>query len=123
MAELTPTQLRAIAALLSSRTHGEAAERARVSERQLYRWLQDETFHLQLERAEAELLQEATRRLSGLLNTAIDKLEMLLDTEDLSASDKLRVVRTVLELYPRLREVATFESRLEALERSIEDAH
>lgn len=121
MTQLSAKQQRAIAALLSARTNDEAAQRANVSRRQLYRWLQDENFRLHLEHAEAQLVQDVTRRFSSLLDGSISELETLLHTHDLSANEKVRVIRTVLELYPRLREIASFEIRLVALEKEVEN--
>lgn len=111
---LTPQQRRAIRALLTCKTLQDTAKTTQVSERTLYRWLQDSDFRTALFAAEGELIDGVTRRLLRLQDGAIDVLDTLLIAE--SDSVRLRAAQTILEHLLRLRELRDIESRLAALE-------
>jgi len=61
--DLSIRQDRAIAAILNCKTIKEEAVQISVSERSLYRWLQDEDFEFELRQARRENLRRATIRL------------------------------------------------------------
>ena len=61
--KLSPSQQRAIGALLTSRNVRAAAETAQVSERSLHRWLEDDHFVGELRKAEDRVIDQAVRRL------------------------------------------------------------
>lgn len=115
---LTAQQRRAVRALLTCKTMAEAAISAQVSERTLYRWLQDADFRAALFSAEGELIDGATRRLLRLQDAAIDVLDDLLKAE--GDGVKLRAAQTVLDHLLRLRELRDIETRLASLELALQ---
>jgi len=115
---LTPVQRRAIRALLTTRTAAEAATTAGVSERTLYRWLQDANFRAALLAAEGELIDGATRRLLQLQDGAIDVLDGLLVAQ--GDNVRLRAAQVVLDHLLRLRELRDIETRLQNLEQALQ---
>lgn len=115
---LTTQQRRAIAALLAHTTLQDAATTAQCNERTLRRWLQDPDFRAALFVAEAELIDQAARRLLQLQDGAINVLDDLLTAT--ADSVKLRTATAVLDHVLKLRELRTVEDRLAALEAALQ---
>lgn len=116
MAELSIKQNRAIAALLSSRTIGDAAKAADVGERTLHTWLANPAFRTALVSAEGDAIDTATRRLIGLQDRAINAIHYVLADPNTAPALRLRAAQTVLDYLLKLRELRNIESRLAALE-------
>jgi len=75
-------QERAIEALLTSRTIGDAATASEVPERTLHRWLsEDSAFVKELADRRARLADHSFQRLTNSIDRAIDCLEGLLKAE------------------------------------------
>ena len=117
--QLTSRQTQAIAALLASRTVGEAAKAADVGQRTLHRWLADDAFRQALNEAEAQAIAAAARRLVQLTESALDVVESVLADPDIHPATRLKAVDTVLANLLRLRELGTIEDRLAKLEGSL----
>jgi len=115
MSELTTKQAKAITALLSERTTTEAATAAKISERQLYRWLADPVFCAHLKQAEGQILDAATRRLVQSIGQALDTLEELNRAAN-SESVRARAANDLLTHMLKVRELADLEKRIAALE-------
>lgn len=114
--KLTPSQRRAIEALLAERNVREAAAAAGIGERTLHRYLTEPQFRQALTSAEGDLIDSATRRLLSLHESAIDTFSDLLEAEGTSDTIKLRAAQAVLDNILKLRELRNVEARLEALE-------
>lgn len=69
-------QASAIIELLNpaNRTHADAAAKCGITERQLYRWLDDPTFQQELAQARQALLERTLDRLAGANVYAVDAL-------------------------------------------------
>lgn len=119
--KVTQKQTLAIGTLLTTGDVTKAAEAAGVTRKTVHKWLNLPAFSTELEKAESKAFSDATRRLSGLLGRSVEELEKLLLTGDLSVPDRIRTIRTVLDLYPRLRETASFDDRMSRLEEAIQD--
>ena len=113
---LSAKQKRFIAALLLARTISEAAKLAGVGERTAHTWLNEPEFKAALNEAEAEALNAASRRLTGALSAAIDRLVALTSDPDAPHSVQLRAATAILEQMFKLKETLDFEARLSALE-------
>lgn len=114
--DLTPAQRRAVAALLTERTARAAAEKAKIAERTLYRWLADPDFNRALSEAEGEVIAGATRRLLQLQDKAIDAVDDVFKDGETSAAVKLRAAQLTIDAMLKLRELRNVEGRLAALE-------
>lgn len=118
--DLTPRQRRAIASLMTRPTLAAAARDAKVSERQLYRWLYDDpAFVAELKATESAAIDQAVRRLSELSGTAIDTLDSAMHDNDATTGVKVRAADVSLSQLLRLRELHDLELRVQALEQGV----
>ncbi len=117
--ELTHRQRRALDALMTCPTIRAAARKVRISERQLYRWLDDESFTAELRRAEGEALAGAVRRLTSLSANAIQVLSEALDGGAFIRPLQVRAAGIVLDKLKALREFAELEARIAAVEQAL----
>lgn len=113
--EITAKQARTIGALLSSRTIGAAAKSARISERQIYNWMQDDNFRAALCQAESELINAAVRRLAHGISAALDSLETL-TTKAKHENVKRQACVDLLALFLKFNEAHAINERLTVLE-------
>ena len=116
--ELTIRQNKAIAALLISQTVAEAAKRAAVGERSIYRWLKQDTFQSHLRRARRQALSQALGRLQQVADRAVDTLDAILNDEKATAAGRVSAVRAALRFACHGIEIDDFEERLAAVERA-----
>lgn len=114
MAYLSLKRTRAIVALLSTPNLVAASEASGVTERTLRRWMKREDFRAALAEAEAEALDAATRRLTGIQGKALEVIEKALEAESLSL--RLRAAQLAMEYLLKLRVLRSVEERLERLE-------
>jgi hypothetical protein len=115
MSTLTARQARAIEALLSVSTIGEAAKIAGVSRRTLERWRQDATFCDALRHAGDERIAAISRRLAGLGDVAVNTLRDAMNGGD-GWPVRVRAADVVLARLMQLRELTEIEERIAALE-------
>jgi len=107
-----------ITLLASGTTRQAAAARAKVSERTLYRRLQDVTFRARIDEARADMVARASAMLTAAGMAAAETLIRLLRAE--SDAVKLSAASRILELGGRLRTDLELEARLAALEAQLE---
>ena len=107
---------RAILALLSDRTLGQAAAKAEVNERTLRRWLsEDEAFQAAYAAARQTTFQAGINRAQVLTVKAIDTLDELLD-EKKHPHVRLGAARTVAELGLHQHDAETILKKLDEIE-------
>ena len=111
--ELTDKQRRAIAALLVERTIEKAAQAAQVSERQLYRWLDNGPFKASLTEASRQRLAETLGRLRVVANEAVETLRDAL--RDKGTANRIRAAQILLDTAVKV-EVDHLNARVAALE-------
>jgi len=116
---ITPSQQRAIAALLEARDVQAAAAAAGIPARSLYRWMGEEAFRHALLEAQGELLRGVLRRLTHASSLAIDVLERSM-REGEPLPQQLRAADITLSRLLKAQEILSMESRLEALENVIQ---
>jgi hypothetical protein len=110
----------AIIELLSGSTIAQAAVKAGVSERQVYRWLETPAFVQELHGQERLVLNACSWRLVSLTKQALDALEdVLTRPAQPGAANKRLASVALLEMSLRFMDVLTFEERLERLERQV----
>lgn len=113
---LTAPQRRAITALMESRTNQEAAEKAKIAPRTLYRWLRDPIFKQALQEAESETTDLANRRLAFGTKMALDTLLFIMYGKHTPDSLRLAAARAWLDSYHRSRDYSDLDARITALE-------
>ena len=117
---LSPKQTATVAALLESRGVAEAAAKAGVPVRTVYRWLErDPTFQTALQRQEELILDTAARRLLQLQDVALSALHMVMAGRDTPPSARVAAAGRVLDALLKLRELRTVEARLAAIEQQL----
>ena len=113
---LTPKQHRALVALLQSRTIGDAATAAQISERQLMRWLQQPEFISELRQAEEDIISDAVRALVVDLQANHQTLRSVRDDITQPGSVRVRAAVALDDSLLRWRELLTIETRITELE-------
>lgn len=113
---LSPKQTAAIAALMVSRNLREAARKAEVSERTLYRWVKRDDFRAALHDAEAELLGATSRVLLSGTHAAVGVMAGVMSDEKQPAGVRLRAATNWLDQARGWYETHTLEERLDDLE-------
>ncbi len=116
---LTPTQRRAIAALLTERDTRSAAVKAGVKERSLYRWLTLPAFKAELQAAEKQAIDAAIRRLAELTAQAVDTLREVMTDQEASAGTRVQAANIALARLLDLRELHGLEERLQRIEKEL----
>ena len=113
---LSAKQRRAVAALLSTGEPAAAAREAGVSRDTLYRWLKQPAFLGAVRRAEAAALDELSRLLVRLGRTAAATLAKAMADPAAPYATRVRAADASLGRLLQLRELATLEARVAALE-------
>ena len=114
--ELSSKQRAAIAALIAGCNHQEAAAKAGVHGNRIGEWLKDPVFVQGLRDAEALALEAVSRDLLALASKARLAIETVLDDDQAADSIKLRAADVVLTKLLAIRELASLEARITALE-------
>lgn len=100
---LTSRQRKAITALLTCSSVPLAAKQSGVSERTIHRYLADDDFKEALTDAEEEAINQATRRLLSLQDSAMTTLESILNDAEQKPSLRLRAANSILGHLVKLR--------------------
>lgn len=116
---LTPKQRRALDALLSGATVGHASGAAGVTTRTLARWRLQPDFSHELRRRTTQAVGDATRRLAGSLDVAVDVLRLVMLDATEPAAVRVRAAKVALDTGLRLMELTEVLERLETLERKV----
>ena len=110
-----------VTALAKGATASQAAAQAGVSERTVYRRLQQPEFQARIDALQEETLQRAAAILTAAAQEGIHSL-VALQASSTPPAVRRAAARDILEMGLRLREVASFEKRLLDLERRNEQA-
>jgi hypothetical protein len=103
-------------ALACGGTVENAALKAGLSERTVYRWLADPAFRQQVAQTRAEFVQRTAAMLSGASMGAVKTLVDLQQDASVAPAVRRGAARDVLGMSLRFRENAELEPRLAALE-------
>jgi hypothetical protein len=107
-----------VAALAGGATVAEAAKRANVSERTVYRRLEEPAFRQHVTVARHEMVSQAVGLLALASRAAVGTLAALLQPS-IAPSVRLGAARAIIELGSKLRESEELEARIAALEESV----
>ena len=112
-------QRKAVTALITHRTHEEAAGVAGVSTATIYRYLALPAFRAELTRQQDAATTDAIRLFAGNVNAAIGVLiDVATDTTE-KASSRVNAARVFLAEARQWRDVVELEERIAALEQAI----
>jgi Skp family chaperone for outer membrane proteins len=103
-----------ILALAAGATVRQAAERASIGERTVYRRLADAEFRGAVSEVRDRMFDSARGQLAGLADKAIETLQRLMESD--KPSEALAAAKAILQLGPRLRKATEFEEQMCRLE-------
>ena len=109
-------QEKVIAALLSSNTRQEAAEKAGISERTIRRYFAQADFLTRYNEEKKKILDEANTQIQGALEPSIKALREIVEAKKTPPSVKIQAARAILEYTIRLGEYTELETRIRLLE-------
>jgi hypothetical protein len=112
--KLSRTQEKAIAALLSTRTIGEAAKTCGVNDATMWRWLQLPDFSAAYRAARRQVVERAVSELQAAAGEAVATLKRNLHCEQ--ASVEIRAAQIILEQAVKGVELMDLQERVERLE-------
>ncbi len=102
-------------ALACGATVESAARQCGLSDRSVYRRLQDPEFKKRLDRVRADMIQRSAGMLTAAAGEAVRTL-LALQKEATPAAVRLGAARAILEVGMKVRQVVEFEQRLAELE-------
>jgi len=92
----------------------DASEKADVSRKTVYRWLDDDDFKNAVLERQTETLERVSKRLSALALQGLETLSELMESEN--ETIRLRASSSVLSRFTEILELLRLEKRLEVLE-------
>lgn len=118
--ELTPKQMRAVAALMAHSGMGEAAAASDVNVKTLERWLDLPLFRTALRAAQRAAIDQAGRRLASGVGGALDVLEEIQQDASERGATRLRAAEIWLD-QARQSMADDLEERLTAVEAQLRE--
>jgi hypothetical protein len=115
MTTLEPKHIRALEALLSAKTIGEAAALADVPYSTIYNWITEPVFRAELDRLSAELYAAVKGRLTAACNLAVDVMMTELRSDQPNRV-KVNIAETVFDRAAKFAEHFDLLERVKALE-------
>ena len=112
---MTGSKEKALAALLTSKTRKEAAEKAGIGYRTIRVYLQDPEFSAEYLRRKGEIVDDAARRLTNAMQSAIEVLEKGIAGKKVT-DEAIRASKLVLEYSARFITISDIMTRLDAME-------
>ena len=116
---LTTRQQQAITAIVATGDVTVAAQSVGVNRATLYRWMKQPTFVQAVHAAEADAVEDLSRMLVRLGRTAVATLARAMNDPATPPATKVRAADATLSKLLQLRELATLEQRVAALEASV----
>src|SRR5688572_26150595 len=113
---LTPKQRKAVEALLTTGEVTAAAKEVGVSKDSLYRWMKQPAFLDAVREVESRTLDDLSRLLVRLGRTAIATLAKAMNDPAAPYATRVSAANASLSRLLQLRELATLEARVRALE-------
>jgi hypothetical protein len=114
---LSPARRRAVEALVSSVSFEEAAEKARIREQTLWRWLaHDREFQQAVKDERRRHRTAACIAAEALLSVAVETLEKTMRDENLAPEVRVEASRATFEIAMQLYKLTALEDRILALE-------
>ena len=114
--ELSPTQIKACAALLEGCSISEAGSRAGIGEKAVDRYLKIPAFQKLLNEGKRAGFAVATNKLARGSSQAVDTLTEIMLDADVSPSVRVRASEAILSNAVKLLELSQLEDRMSAIE-------
>jgi AcrR family transcriptional regulator len=114
--KMTPKKAKAIAALITCRTSGEAAAAAGICEATLWRWFQKKDFRGAYREVRIQAVRQAIGQVQSAFAEAVETLRAIMADTGATSSSRVSAAKTVLEMAPEGVELEALETRIAALE-------
>lgn len=115
--DLRPSQIRAITALMESPSIVAAAEKAKLSERTIRRWLRDdERFQDALRHVRTEALSQASLQLHQCASAAVEKMHDMLKSDKPVDSPQVSLIRCAIDFAFKAGAYSDLAERIHTLE-------
>lgn len=114
--KITERKEKALAALLTSQTQEEAANKLGITARTIRQYLQDPEFSQKYKEASSNLITDATEQIQKSLSPAIATLRNIAEDENAVLNARVSAARGLLEYGIRLAELSELYKRIEELE-------
>lgn len=120
---MTRNQDKALAALLTSDTQAQAAEKSGLSVRTLRGYMSDPAFAEEYNRRRLEQVTDAARQIQNRLQAAVAILAEIMTSDQpiTAARERIVAARSLLEFGLKYTELADIMTRIKALEERMED--
>lgn len=120
---MTRNQDKAMAALLTSDTQADAAEKSGLSVRTLRCYMSDPAFAEEYNRRRLEQVTDAARQIQNRLQAAVAILAEIMTSDKpiTAARERIVAARSLLEFGLKYTELADIMTRIKALEERMED--
>ena len=118
---LTRKQEQAIAALLSSPTIEEAAKSSGIGRTTIFKFLQNETFRDAYREARGQVVRQAITQAQGACSEAVEVLKEIMNDKQSPSSTRVAAARTILETSVKAVELEEIITRIERIEKKIEN--
>lgn len=118
---LTQKQQKFLKAMMEEQSVSEAAKTAGVSHTTAYKYLDDETFKAELQRARRKAIDGISHRLRKLGNDAINTLRDNLTDAEATPATKNSTAKIILEFIYRSHELENVTERIDEMERRLEE--
>jgi hypothetical protein len=119
MTNLNRNQKNAIDALLRSPSVASAARHCGLSERTMWRYLDDDVFSRELKARQDDVLQATATALVGLSQEAIATIETVMTDSEIHPGTRLRAATNALKLMRDVVELDEIAERVAALEKAL----
>ena len=114
---LTPRQKRAVESLIVCNTISDAAKRANMNERTLYRWLQQEEFQSVVRRARQLSLTQLATHMQHVAARAAGTLNEVMEDKNATSASRVSAARCSMEMYYKAATLEDIQERLMTMEK------
>ncbi len=121
ISDLSKKQERALVELLNCLTVKEVAQKLKVSEATLYRWMQDDNFRTHYRAARRKIVEQALGQLQKATGEAVKTLLEVMQNAEASPHARVASARTILEFSIKAVELEDLSERVEILEGLLEE--
>lgn len=117
---MTPKQQKALLALLTNPTKEKAAAAAGITAKTLRSYLADPEFQAEYKKAFASLVEDATRQAQQAIEPALSTLREVVEDGGESPQFRISAARSILEYSLKLTEQNDIMTKLQELEKVVE---
>ena len=112
-----------ISALLNEPTVQKAAEKCKLSERQIFERMKQPSFRQEYNRAKQQILESATNALQSRLTAATETAIQIMQDAENAPQTRLNACNLIFNQCQKLTETIDILDRIETLEKQVDNEH